>query len=125
MKLLISLLILLSANSTYAQFSQEQRDRIALQKLSAKLHEMAEANLSCEADSDCLLYPAGSKACGGPTQYIIASTKNEYLPYVEYLAKLLTEKEHQFNARYHVISDCSLRMPPVPVCEAKICKAAQ
>lgn len=123
MKIILSLAFLFLSVSTHAQFSQQERDRAALQKLFKAMHDVAKMELKCEKDDDCLVYSAGSKACGGPTDYVVTSTFNQYLPYVEYLSKQTNEKEHEFNVKYQIMSDCSLRLAPVPVCEAKICNA--
>lgn len=121
MKFLVSLIILCSANMTHAQFSQEQRDRIQLQKLFQSLYDIAKHELKCEADDDCVVYPAGSRACGGPSDYVLTSVNNEYLPYVEYLSKQTKEKEHEFNKKYGIMSTCELRVQPSALCEAKLC----
>lgn len=123
MQILLTLAFLFVSTSTHAQFSQQERDRAALQKLFKALHDVSKMELKCEKDDDCLVYSAGSKACGGPTDYVVTSTFNQYLPYVEYLSKQTKEKEHEFNVKYQIMSDCSLRMAPVPVCEAKVCNA--
>lgn len=117
--LLIALLILPSFS--FAQSSQQEIDWAAIQKLSAATHALATTDLSCSEDSDCLVMPMGTTACGSPSDYIMTSRNNWNLKEVRKLSRLVTLKEHQFNVRYDVISTCEYLMPPEVTCRENKC----
>lgn len=125
MKLLVSLLLFTYMNSTYAQFNPQQRDRAVIDSIYRSLREIAESDLTCETSDDCVVYATGTRACGGPSGSVITSSNNKNLPYVEYLAKLTAEKEHEFNIQYGVISICSVLRLPVPTCVSNKCIAVK
>lgn len=79
---------------------------------------------SCEADSDCATLPIGHKACGGPTSYLVYSTKTAKADELEALAR--QQKDAARSAIPEgMVSNCMMEMPPKAVCQAKMCVAAK
>lgn len=120
MKILLSALILVSFNS-FAQSSQETRDRLSISLLAKATHAIARLDLSCNEASECSVIPMGSKPCGGPTSYIVTSVNHRYLSDIEELASKVSEKEKDFNQRYGRISNCSILYPPEVKCLENKC----
>lgn len=79
-------------------------------------------DLSCTQDTDCEAVAYGSRACGGPSGYIVASTLNAHYDEILDLADKLTEKEMQYNVINNIISTCEFMMPPTPHCVSNTCQ---
>ena len=120
MKYFCVLLITLSFNS-YAQSTEETRDRLSISLLAKATHAIARLDLSCKQASECSIIPMGSKPCGGPTSYVVTSVNHRYLSDIEELASKVSEKEKDFNERYGRISNCSILYPPEVKCLENKC----
>ena len=86
---------------------------ITLSSLEAQFTQIQEFVKSgnCDEASSCNFMAIGSKACGGPSAYIIFSENVD----VEALKKMVdryTEDQRTYNIEINVISDCSLVNPP-------------
>jgi hypothetical protein len=82
---------------------------------------LSNAELQCKTSADCDYVAAGSRACGGPNDYIVVSKLNQNLAEVKFLAKASEDKEDIYNAENGAISICSLVSPPTVSCVKKIC----
>ncbi|HEV2609454.1 MAG TPA: hypothetical protein VGU61_04240 [Noviherbaspirillum sp.] len=101
---------------TEAQISEE------MQKVWASL--IAEVGTPLASDvSQCRAIPAGAKACGGPSRYVVYSTQVSNEERVRNLAESYTALENERNVMSHAISTCSLVMPPVIELAAGRCQA--
>lgn len=120
MKLLSVLLLALSFN-VYSQSAEQTRDRLAIDALAKTAHLLSMLDLRCSETSDCMVLPMGTKACGGPTSYLVTSRMHRFLDEIEELSSKVTDKEKEYNDRYRVGSDCSIMSPPAVVCRNKIC----
>ena len=68
----------------------------------------------CNTGGECSYLPIGSKACGGPVDYIIFSNTID----VETLKKMVekfTEDQKRYNIENNVMSDCRFVTPPEKV----------
>ncbi len=92
------------ADEDSQKYEQAQLDRL---KASIESEVSGE---KCTDANDWTFAPMGSKACGGPQQYIVYPKKIEatFLPRVnEY-----TDKVKAFNEKYNITSDCMMIAPP-------------
>ena len=124
MRLFIFACFLFSLSTgAFAQSTQQERDRSSIRALIKGIHLLANSNLSCVSDKDCVLFPLGSKACGGPSSYVVTSVYNSNFEEIELLSEKSREKEYAYNLQYRVYSNCSLLDAPRPSCASKICTA--
>lgn len=92
------------ADEESQKYEQAQLDRL---KASIESEVSGE---KCTDANEWTFAPMGSKACGGPQQYIAYPKKIEatFLPRVnEY-----TDKVKAFNEKYNITSDCMMITPP-------------
>ncbi len=76
---------------------------------------------SCDNSSQCKVLPVGSRACGGPSSFIVYSTKTADTAEVEKLAKDITALEKQFNAANDMMSICQHLTAPGAQCSENTC----
>lgn len=131
-KLLSSLFLLLSLNGCVATpppvqdplLNQLDGPMAQLQfdtkQLYQRLQKLA-ADKSCQQDQECKVMGIGSKACGGPEQFMVYSetvTDGKMLAITsERYAKL--KKEQQ--SRLGMMSTCQQLATPIASCQAKKC----
>ncbi|WP_408098034.1 hypothetical protein ACJVC5_03670 [Peredibacter sp. HCB2-198] len=121
MKLLIALLPFVFISGVWAQDNQ-QRDAEAIAQLIKVTKYLADSDLRCAKASDCKIIPIGSRACGGPSSYMITSQFNSNMAELEYLATQTEVKQAAYNRNYNVMSICTLVMPPEAKCVASYCR---
>jgi hypothetical protein len=69
------------------------------------------ATFSCNDASSCNSIAFGSKACGGPKEYLVFPSTVD----LEYLTEKVNNynaMENSYNIKYNVVSDCMGVMPP-------------
>ncbi|WP_396178723.1 hypothetical protein [Flavobacterium sp.] len=69
------------------------------------------ATFSCNDASSCNSIAFGSKACGGPKEYLVYPSTVD----LEYLTEKVNNynaMENSYNVKYNVVSDCMAVMPP-------------
>lgn len=120
MKILLTALFLISFNS-FAQSVEQTRDRLAIDVLAKSTHALSKLDLRCSDKSDCMIFPMGTRSCGGPSSYVVTSKDHKYLNDIEELANKVTDKEKEYNERYRVISICTVLMPPNVECHDNKC----
>ncbi|EWH04069.1 MULTISPECIES: hypothetical protein [Pseudoalteromonas] len=76
---------------------------------------------SCDNSSQCKVLPVGSRACGGPSSYVVYSTKTANSSEVEKIAQKITSLESQYNAANDVMSICQHLTAPGTQCSANTC----
>src|SRR3954468_2669308 len=79
----------------------------------------------CANVGECRTAPVGSRACGGPRYYLVycsASTDSAGL-----FRKLdaVAAAEREYNTRYHLVSTCEFRSPPIVALSGGSCQAQQ
>lgn len=79
------------------------------------------ADTQCDNSSQCQVLPAGSRACGGPSSYIVYSSKTVNTDQVELLAAKITEQESKFNAQNDMMSICQHLSAPSTQCTENKC----
>lgn len=90
-----------------------ERDKERLEKLYAEIIETSES-VTCEDAAEWEFTALGSKACGGPVEYIAYSSTIDTEVFLEKV-KRYTELQHQFNIDYEITSDCSTPAKPIAV----------
>jgi hypothetical protein len=111
----ISLLLLLVSFSCMDSEDVQRSDLSVLELLGKEIVILSES-VPCTNSSEWRFTPMGSKACGGPTQYIAyhISVEKKFLELVEQY----TFQQKEYNRKNNVISDCMLITPPKSVtCE--------
>ncbi len=91
--------------------------------LNSLIAEVSARDLSCAQDSDCVALAKGSKACGGPTSYVVASNKSADFASLEALIAEFTRQEHQDNIDGNAMSTCSYEVAPAVACANHACAA--
>lgn len=95
------------ADEESQKYEQAQLDRL---KASIESEVSGE---KCTDTSEWAFAPMGSKACGGPQQYIAYPKKIEKT----FLQRVngYTDKVKAFNEKYNITSDCMMITPPTSV----------
>jgi hypothetical protein len=91
-----------------------------LAQLGKDIEEFAK-NKACSGGDNCRSMAMGSKACGGPTSYIIYSLSNTDEKQLSDKVKQYTDLQKALNIKYNRISDCSLLVPPTVDCLNGVC----
>ena len=69
------------------------------------------ATFNCSDATSCNYIAFGSKACGGPQEYLVYPSTVD----LEYLTEKVTNynsMENSYNIKYNIVSDCMAVMPP-------------
>ncbi|WP_081310663.1 hypothetical protein [Pseudoalteromonas luteoviolacea] len=103
-----------------AKYDQDAIDEASLKNQFAYLKFITK-DKSCDSNSQCQAIPVGSRACGGPSSYLVFSTKTADHKKVYELAKQLTHAESQYNAKTGMISICEHLRQPATQCIENTC----
>lgn len=120
MKMVLIVLASFFLSTAFAQ--DQQRDGEAVAALMKITKYLADADLRCMSVDDCKLLPIGSRACGGPSGYVITSKMNGNMSELEYLATQTEVKQAAYNRTYGIQSICSLIVPPELKCLSNYCR---
>ena len=63
-------------------------------------------NKECDSTNQCQILPVGSRACGGPSQYVVYSNKHVDSKKAQALALQITNAEKVFNEKNKMMSIC-------------------
>ena len=83
--------------------------------------QAANADTSCDTQSQCHTIGAGSKACGGPERYIAWSSKNNDGAMLKELVEQHSAARRADDKRDQMMSTCSMISDPGAVCRAGQC----
>ena len=100
--------------------TQEQPNRANIQKAHQQLRALT-ADPQCDNSAQCKVTPVGSRACGGPSSYLVYSNKIADEQEVELLSKKITTLESQFNAENAMVSICQHLTAPETQCVENKC----
>lgn len=95
-------------------------DNQKLEALGKEIEEFAK-NKACTGVDNCRSMAMGSKACGGPTSYIIYSLSKTDEKQLAEKVKQYTDLQKELNLKYYIISDCRLLIPPTLDCVNGVC----
>jgi hypothetical protein len=111
MKILLIFLMFFGAASSCEQTVQQQEITAAdLENQLADINSYI-ASFKCSTDSGCSYIAYGSKACGGPQDYLIFSNKVN-IEELKTKVDKYTKDEATYNKQQDIMSDCSI--PPAP-----------
>lgn len=79
------------------------------------------ADKQCATSSQCKVNAVGSRACGGPSDYIVYSTQSASQEQVSALSDIVTLLESTFNAQKGMISTCQHLTAPNTQCVENKC----
>lgn len=105
-------LIILSVIATGCE-DLSGENTVTLAQLEAQYNEIEEFinQGTCSKDTECNYLPIGSKACGGPSGFIVFP-ENIDVEALKIMVKNYTENQRKYNKENNVISDCSIPNPP-------------
>lgn len=83
--------------------------------------QAANADLSCNTQSDCHTIGAGAKACGGPERYLAWSSKSSDGAALKALVAQHAAARRADDEREHMMSTCSMISDPGASCRAGVC----
>jgi hypothetical protein len=83
--------------------------------------QTANADTSCDTQSQCHTIGIGSKACGGPERYMAWSSKNSDGTALKGLIEQHAAARRADDEREHMMSTCSLISDPGATCRAGQC----
>ncbi|MBE0366707.1 hypothetical protein [Pseudoalteromonas aurantia] len=78
-------------------------------------------NNACDNTVQCQVMPVGSRACGGPSSYLVFSKKYANPHKVSTLADKITHLESQYNAKNRMVSICQHLTQPSTQCVENKC----
>ena len=119
LKIAILGFILFSACSKEATLTPNADDQ-KLEQLGKEIEAFAK-NKACSGGDNCRSMPMGSRACGGPSSYIIYSLSKTDEKQLSDKVKQYTDLQKELNIKYNRTSDCSLLMPPTVDCLNGVC----
>ena len=77
--------------------------------------EMIAQNKSCDDSSVCKVTAYGTKACGGPSRYIIHGSKID-VNALSIMTDRYTRIEHEMNEKFGIVSTCEVMPIPDVTC---------
>ncbi|ALS31451.1 hypothetical protein PTRA_a0054 [Pseudoalteromonas translucida KMM 520] len=79
------------------------------------------ANKQCDSSTQCQVEAVGSRACGGPSSYVVYSTTTATTEQVTALSKKITTFESNYNAQNQMVSICQHLTAPSTQCVENKC----
>ncbi len=79
------------------------------------------ADKQCSTSSQCKVNAVGSRACGGPSDYIVYSTQSASQEQVSALSDTITQLESTYNAQTGMMSICQHLTAPSTQCVENKC----
>ena len=112
--ILASFLFLVNCSNDGIDPSRNEEQEILDEMFIAILEQAM--NEDCDNDENWSFTAIGSKACGGPTGFIIYSTTIDTVDFLNEVGKY-TQAEAGFNEKWEIVSDCSTpRIPSAVSC---------
>ena len=110
------LFVACSKEKTLAPTVDDQK----LEQLGKEIQEFAK-NKACSNEDDCRTMAMGSKACGGPSSYIIYALSRTNEKQLAEKVKQYTDFQKELNIKYNRASDCLFLSPPTVDCLNGVC----
>ncbi|MDP4490677.1 hypothetical protein QDG88_22450 [Pseudoalteromonas piscicida] len=102
-----------------------QQDGKKLDTSDIKTHKQSLENIvadkSCDNDTHCKVIAVGDRACGGPSSYLVYSTRSADEAQVEQLAEQITTLERAYNMQNQMMSICQHLIEPATQCVENKC----
>lgn len=94
--------------------------QLDIQKLHDQLKTLTQ-DLSCDNSTQCQVEAVGSRACGGPSSYLVYSSKSAATETVKQVTTKITQYESTYNAKNNMVSICQHLTRPAAQCVASKC----
>ena len=107
-----------SSNSTAADSVEMQK---TLTQLKSQITSVSARDLSCASDADCLAVAVGGAACGGPSFFVVNSSRNADYANVLQLAAQFKDVERNYQRANQVVGTCAIRQAPPTACRQNLC----
>jgi len=102
--------------------SEQDTDLNKMDDLKAEITALID-NSICSTETTCNYIAFGSKACGGPTSYLVYPSSINTTTLNSKVAEF-NKLQSDFNKKYGIISDCAIVNPPTSLtCENNKCVA--
>ncbi len=88
-----------------------ENTKLELLEFKTTITAMASTSI-CSEEFECRFIAFGSKACGGPWEFITYTTSIDTLAFASLVAEY-NQMESNYNINCNVISDCSTPQPPI------------
>ena len=105
------------------ELSNVDKTELGLEKVSQETLNSLRADISaieknneCDSNTQCKVIAAGSRACGGPSHYMLYSTKTTTDETAKAVADKLTKYESLYNAQTGMQSICAMLTKPATQC---------
>ncbi|MEQ3512565.1 hypothetical protein ABMY35_04200 [Pseudoalteromonas sp. BZB3] len=103
------------SNVDKTELGLEKVSQEALNSLRADISAI-EKNNECDSNAQCKVIAAGNRACGGPSHYMLYSTKTTTDETAKTVADKLTKYESLYNAQSGMQSICAMLTKPTTQC---------
>ena len=104
------------SNDNEESTTSRTQDEQYLENLLSEIKHMS-SQITCSDAKDWAFVPLGSKACGGPMEYIAYSKNIDVALFLKKVDEY-TKKQDEFNKKWGIVSDCSFVTPPTKI----VCK---
>ncbi|MBD1582735.1 hypothetical protein [Pseudoalteromonas sp. S16_S37] len=91
-----------------------------IEQLHSQLKTLTQ-DLSCDSTMQCQVEAVGSRACGGPSSYLVYSSKSANPDTIKQLASKITHYESTYNAKNQMMSICQHLTKPSTQCVENKC----
>ena len=118
-----SLLVIVFFNIQCSKSDSKTSNLITIQQLEVKKQEIVSyiSRFNCSATVGCNSIAFGSKACGGPKEYLVFPNTVD-LDFLRNKVNQYNALEAQYNIQTNAVSDCMLVMPPENIgCVNNVC----
>ena len=123
MKTFLLIFSLLLSTQAFSQTRKTlEADYKAILALFEATKSLSKAQLGCQSSRDCKAIALGNRACGGPSDYLIASLLNNNFKEILTLAKVTQNIERRFNIDNQVVSICIVERAPTLECIENLCQ---
>lgn len=112
-----------AGTATVRLSGDEASDRAQLDSLNTFARELARTD-GCSSADGCATIALGSKACGGPREYLVYCRASTDTVALANAVELVNRLEREFNERYQVMSDCMMLLEPGVALEGGACVAS-
>lgn len=112
------LLLSLGMSSVALAHEAQSQSEVNLPGVYASLNHLIAQDLSCKVAADCKAIPTGSRACGGPNGYVVASRNSAHSASITTLAQLTESLEATINVEKGFASICVIEEAPAVECSA-------
>jgi hypothetical protein len=102
---------------------ERHRELVRIESLKVAARTTANPE-GCSTAGQCAAIALGSKACGGPTEYLVYCPRSTDTLRLRELVDEVERAERAYNTRWGIVSTCEMLLEPRLVLEGDVCRAA-